>query len=109
MARDPAFEAIWRRQLARRVQRDYGLSTVLFDGTVVDRLAFGEEQFGDQFMRRDNAAEGIEEAADIGVYAILETQRRMAIGMGGQEELMAAAVHGALADHFFRLAVTVEH
>lgn len=109
MARDPAFEAMWRQQLARRVARDFGVSTVLFDGTVVSRLAVGEEQFGDQFMRRDNCAEGIEEAGDIGVYSVLETQRRMAIGVGGAAELELAAAHGAMADYWFRQAAAIDH
>lgn len=59
----------------------------------------GREEFGDDWLYRDNAAAGMEEAADGANYAHFEAERIRANGGDYDEALQLATI---AADHFYR-------
>ncbi|HYI79989.1 MAG TPA: hypothetical protein VEW67_03940 [Thermoleophilaceae bacterium] len=111
MGRDPAFEALWRQHLAREADEKLGIRTVRFDAMVVDRIEQGQREFGDAFLALDWDGPGNsrEEAADIGVYSLLDTLGRRLRGEGGLAELNLAALHGAAAFHYATLSEERRH
>lgn len=59
----------------------------------------GRAEFGDEYLRRDNASEGLEEAADGALYCYFEAERVKESG-GDYEAALQLAVIAA--QHFFR-------
>jgi hypothetical protein len=106
MARNLEWEEEWRAHLARRVSVLYTVVIARLDAMVEARVELGRQRYGDDdFMSKDMMAEGIEETADVVVYAMLESEKRLAQGRAdGLEDLQKAAEHAAMADHFFRRA-----
>jgi hypothetical protein len=111
VARDPAFEALWRQHLSRQADEALGICTVRFDAMVVERLEQGQRLFGDAFLAPDwSGPENTrQEAADIGAYSLLDTLGRRLRGEGGLEELNLAALHGAAAFHYTTLSERRRH
>jgi hypothetical protein len=106
MVRSAQWEEEWRAHLARRVHALYDVVVERLNTMVVHRLALGKERYGDDdFLDKDVIAEALEEAADCVVYAMLESQKRLADGRSdGLDDLQHAAEHAAMADHYFRRA-----
>ncbi len=106
-ARSREFE---RRLLAETVRRagvGYGLHCQAYVASVEQRLELGAQRYGDTaYLDRDNLIELLEETPDVAGYSLLELQARG--GDGAPPPLFAALrqvlIHGALADHFARVA-----
>ncbi len=107
--RDPALEALWRQQLASQIAAYHGDPVEPFDRLIVQRIEQGQAQFGDAWANPawDGLAEALEEAADIPVYMLLQTQQDQLTGAGGgtrSHHMLAAATHAGLADWHVRQA-----
>lgn len=109
MARDSAYEALWRQELAGQIAKYHGDPVEPFDRLVVQRIEQGQRQFGDAWAEAgwDGCAEALEEAADIPVYMLLQTQQDRLFGVGGgtrAHHMLAAATHAGLSDWHVRQA-----
>jgi len=106
MARNPSYEESWRDHLGLRVQALYDVTIGALDRMVLRRLELGRERYGDDdFLDKDMIREAHEETADCVVYALLESEKRIAAGRSdGLHDLEQAAIHAAMADHHFRRA-----
>ncbi len=106
MARDAQWEETWRDHLARRVSVLYDVSISVLDRIVVERLTAARSRYGDDgYLDRDIVKVAVDKTADAVACALLETQKRLRSGhAAGLEDLEQAAIHSAMADHYFRRA-----
>lgn len=109
MGRDLAFEALWREQLAAQIATYHGDPVEPFDRLIVQRIEQGQREFGDAWLAPgwDGLSEAREEAVDIPVYLLLQTQKDRIDGVGGgtrAHHMLAASTHAGLADWHVRQA-----
>ena len=69
-------------QLARQLE----VRTRTFNQAFGERWRYGADRFGDQYLRRDNLAEALEEIADVEIFLGLEADRRRFQGIAGAPE-----------------------
>ena len=105
MSRNPELERRLLDGLVRSARRRFGVDCRAYPAAVEHRLAIGADRYGDDaFLRRDNLAELLEETPDVAGYALLELQRLAGAPVEVRDDLLRAALLGAVADHYARRA-----
>lgn len=102
-ARDMGYERTWLKNLGDEAAHHYGVDAERFLNQLNARLDRGDAVFGDQFLRRDNLAEAVEEACDFVAYCMMDCER--ARGTDDYEhapELFRAALLVIVADNIVR-------
>lgn len=106
MSRDPELERRLLEAIVARARLRFGVRCGPYTAAVQRRLELGAERYGDDaFLTRDNLAELLEETPDVAGYALLELQRLAGRAHPGvRDDLLRAALCGAVADHYARRA-----
>lgn len=105
-SRDPALERRLLDRLVALAGRRFAVDCHPYVEAVERRLALGAERYGDDLNDgRDLMAELLEETPDVAGYALLEVQRLAGTApREARDDLMRAALLGAVADHYARRA-----
>lgn len=102
-ARDLGFERAWLDNLALETGRAYGADAEPLLSQLWARLERGDAVFGDEFMRRDNLGEGLEEGADYVAYLLMDCEvARDSDNYEDAPELFRAAMLITAADDIVR-------
>lgn len=110
MSRDRAFEDRFLADVEHVATIGGGHQAAHFTRLVRERLALGDRLYGDRYLTRDGMGEALEEPCDAIAWALLELQRRRAIGTPPEQleaaraEIVGAAAQLAAGDASLRRA-----
>jgi hypothetical protein len=103
--RDPQLERQLLDAVVRQARRRFGVDCSSYVAAVERRLAVGAKRYGDDaFLERDNIAELLEETPDVAGYVLLSLQQLAGAHPEIRDDLLRAALLGAVADYYARRA-----